>query len=151
MTQWQTYLPDLSQGLHQQKELTLLTMCIWGEARGCSSVAQRAVGFVVRNRVECRPARFGVSWREVLLKPCQFSTFNPESGGLERLFHPLENDSEQTWKSCYASALIAYEELYDDPSHKALFYYSGHSAPVWVHAMRETVRLNGLVFLTDQA
>jgi len=150
MTQWQTYLPDLTQGLHQQKELTLLTMCIWGEARGCSSETQRAVGFVIRNRVECRPPRFGATWREVLLKPYQFSTFNRDSGEFEQLFRPLENDSEQAWKSCYASALIAYEELYEDPSRKALFYYSGHTAPAWVHRMRETVRLDGLVFLTDQ-
>jgi len=150
MTQWQAYLPDLIQGLHQQKELTLITMCIWGEARGCSSEAQRAVGFVIRNRVACRQARFGMSWREVLLKPCQFSTFNPEGGELERLFHPLEHDSEWAWKSCYASALIAYEELYEDPSDKALFYYSGDTAPVWAHRMRETVCLDGLVFLTDQ-
>jgi len=151
MTQWQTYLPDLGQGLHQQKELTLLTMCIWGEARGCSNAAQRAVGFVVRNRIARHSARFGLDWRGVLLKPCQFSTFNPEVGQLEHLFHPLENDSEQAWKSCYASALIAYEDLYDDPSGDALFYYSGNSAPVWVHAMHETVRLDSFVFLTDQA
>lgn len=150
MTLWQTYLPDLNQSLHQQKELTLLTMCIWGEARGCSSEAQRAVGFVIRNRLARRQARFGMSWREVLLKPCQFSTFNPEGGQLERLFRPLANDSEQAWKSCYASALIAYEELYEDPSRNALFYYSGHTAPVWVHQMRETVCVDGLVFLTDQ-
>jgi len=150
MTQWQKFLPDLSQSLYQQKELTLLTMCIWGEARGCPDTAQRAVGFVIRNRLDCGSARFGLTWREVILKPCQFSTFNPEVGQLERLFHPLENDSEQAWKSCYASALIAYETLYDDPSGRALFYYSGTGAPVWARAMRETVRLNGLVFLTDQ-
>jgi len=151
MTQWQISLPDLKQSLYQQKELTLLTMCVWGEVRGCSDVAQRAVGFVVRNRLAFHSARFGLTWRDVLLKPCQFSTFNPERGQLDRLFHPLENDSEQAWKSCYASALIAYEELYEDPSGRALYYYSGDSVPLWARAMRETVRLDGLVFLTDQA
>lgn len=150
MTLWQTYLPDLNQGLHQQKELTLLTMCIWGEARGCSIEAQRAVGFVIRNRLASRQTRFGLSWRDVMLKPCQFSTFDSKGGQVERLFHPLDNDSEQAWKSCYASALIAYEELYEDPSRKALFYYSGHAAPVWAHQMRETVRIDSFVFLTDQ-
>ncbi len=150
MTLWQTYLPDLNQSLHQQKDLTLLTMCIWGEARGCSSEAQRAVGFVIRNRLVSHQARFGLSWRDVILRPCQFSTFNPEGGQVERLFHPLDNDSEQAWKSCYASALIAYEELYEDPSRKALFYYSGRTAPVWAHQMRETVRIDSFVFLTDQ-
>jgi spore germination cell wall hydrolase CwlJ-like protein len=151
MTLWQTSLPDLTQGLYQQKELTLLTMCLWGEARGSSGEAQRAVGFVVRNRVERRQPRFGMGWREVILKPYQFSVFNRENGAPERLFHPLENDSEQAWKSCYASALIAYEELYKDPTGKALFYYSCRTAPAWAHRIRETLRLDDFVFLTDQA
>ena len=126
-------------------------MCIWGEARGSSIEAQRAVGFVVRNRVERRQQRFGMGWREVILKPYQFSTFNRENGALERLFHPLEHDSQQAWKSCYASALIAYEELYKDPTGKALFYYSGRGTPAWAHRMRETLKLDDFVFLTDQA
>ncbi len=150
MALWQMSLPDLTQGLYQQKELTLLTMCLWGEARGSSGEAQRAVGFVVRNRVECRQPRFGTGWRDVILKPWQFSSFNRENGAVERLFHPLENDSEQAWKSCYASALIAYEELYEDPSDKALFYYSGKTIPAWARSMRETLRLEDFVFLTDR-
>lgn len=150
MTLWQKLLPNPTQGLCQQQELTLLTMCIWGEARRSSGEIQRAVGFVVRNRVERRLPRFGLGWREVLLKPYQFSTFDPEGPSRERIFHPLQNDSEWAWKSCCAGALIAYEELYSDASRDALFYYSGTSRPVWAAQMRETLRLHDFVFMTDE-
>jgi spore germination cell wall hydrolase CwlJ-like protein len=146
---WQEFLPDRTQVLHQQRELTLLSMCIWGEARGNGNLAQQAVGFVVRNRVRSRREQFGSGWREVLLKPYQFSAFNQEGGSREEMFKPLEHDSEQIWRSCFGGALIAYESLYDDPSRTALFYYSGTRTPYWAQQMEETLRLKDFVFLTD--
>ena len=125
-------------------------MCVWGEARGSLAEAQRAVGFVVRNRVLADRPQFGSGWREVLLKPMQFSAFNAGSAYREQLFAPLEHDSEKAWKSCFASALIAYEDLYGDPTRGALFYYSGDEPPIWSQEMVEKLRLPGFVFLTDQ-
>lgn len=50
----------------------LVTLLIWGEARGEPIEGQIAVGCVVRNRV----VRSGHDWRAVCLAPFQFSCFN---------------------------------------------------------------------------
>lgn len=53
----------------------LLTLCIYGEARNQGVEGMLAVGAVVRNRV-ARGGWYGKTFREVILKPYQFSCFN---------------------------------------------------------------------------
>jgi len=53
----------------------LLALAIWREARNQSPEAQFGVGCSIRNRV-ARPRWWGNSYRTVILKPWQYSSFN---------------------------------------------------------------------------
>jgi len=56
-------------------DILLLAALIAGEARGEPYDGQVAVACVARNRVN-NPGWWGRTWREVILKPKQFSPFN---------------------------------------------------------------------------
>ena len=125
-------------------------MYIWGEARRSSDLAQRAIGYVVRNRVEDGRRAFGSGWRGVLLEPHQFLIIDADANAREQMFHPLEHGTELSWRSSFAGALIAYEALYTDPSGGALFFSRSDSTAVWARMMRTTARIDEFVFSTDQ-
>lgn len=56
----------------------LVTLTIYGEARGEPIEGQIAVGCVIRNRVHV--GRWGASYAKVCLAPWQFSCWRPEAG-----------------------------------------------------------------------
>jgi spore germination cell wall hydrolase CwlJ-like protein len=56
----------------------LLTLTIYGEARGEPIEGQIAVGCVIRNRVHV--GRWGASYAQVCLSPGQFSCWRPDGG-----------------------------------------------------------------------
>lgn len=56
----------------------ILTVTIYGEARGEPIEGQIAIGCVIRNRVHV--GRWGASYAKVCLAPWQFSCWRPEGG-----------------------------------------------------------------------
>ena len=56
----------------------ILTLTLWGEARGEDVRGQVAVGSVIRNRFH--DGRWGGSYADVCLAPWQFSCWRPEGG-----------------------------------------------------------------------
>lgn len=56
----------------------ILTLTVFGEARGQGIEGQIAVGCVIRNRVD--DGRWGRSYAKVCLAPWQFSCWRPEGG-----------------------------------------------------------------------
>jgi len=65
-------------GLKSLDGKALLSCLIWAEARGESLEGQVAVGNVVKNRV-LEQKWYGKTWKEVMLKPFQFSCFNHDN------------------------------------------------------------------------
>lgn len=63
-------VPRLTQSL---SDTEVLALTLWGETRSESLDGIAAVGCVVRNRVADHGKRFGQSFRDVCLKPWQFS------------------------------------------------------------------------------
>ncbi len=58
-----------------KRELTdrlAVAATVFGEARREPLIGQHAVAWVIRNRLQ-RPARFGATWKDVCLRPAQFS------------------------------------------------------------------------------
>lgn len=74
-------------------EVTALAQCLYGECRGCSELQQRAVCWVIFNRVE--DSRFPDSIIGVLSQPSQFFGYS---------------SSNPVWDSLYA---VAYSCLTD--------------------------------------
>ena len=118
-----TPLPDPNYPFVEQDPLTLLAMCIWGEARGVSDAAKQAVGCVVRNRVGYQ-GRFGRGWSGVILKPYQFSSFNINDPNRAKLLEPTKAEPQAVWDACYAVAEAVYTGKVTDPTRNAVFYYS---------------------------
>lgn len=69
--------------LHDLSDLHVLTLCIWGESRGQPVEGQIAVANVVRNR--WRDGAKSLTWRDVCLKPFQFSCFNEGDVNLPKI------------------------------------------------------------------
>lgn len=133
----------------QSYEFALLTLCVWRECRGESSEAQHAVAWVVKNRLQ-RGGWFGMSWVQVILKPAQFSSFNPGDPNAVKFPHP-ENDS--SYGSCLMAAKHVYEGTTPDPTGGALYYFDSSMEdhpPSWAKDFVSTVRIGRLHFFKDK-
>ena len=92
-------LPDPSQPIEDQDLRVLFAMCIFGEARGESELARRAVAQVILNRATHPNLLFGsktfrsfeANLRGVILRPGQFSSLNPADPNYAQLWSPLSH------------------------------------------------------------
>jgi len=136
------FLPDPKRTIEAQRELTLLALCVWGEARGEPNLGKSAVAHVVMNR--WRLGTFGKTLHDVLLKPKQFSCFNADDSNRNKL---LKIKASETWNQCFNAALGAYGGIDPDPTRGATHYCEINSNPGWRKLMLETARIGGHVFL----
>ena len=74
------------------RDLSLLALCLWREARGESIEARRAVLHVILNRMAAR----NEAAAQVILAPKQFSSFNANDPNA--LKFPMPDDHE--WFEC---------------------------------------------------
>lgn len=111
--------------LPSQKELTLLALQVWGEARGEEYEGKIAVAFVAVNRSLQKRSTIA---RE-LLRPKQFSCFNQDDPNFPKLKRAHET---KEWKSCFNAALHVYAGSVSDPTNGANHYYNPSvCAPDW--------------------
>ncbi len=131
-------LPNLKIPHARQPAEVLLTMLVWGEARGEPDQGKLAVAEVVRNRVE-RPRWWGKTWHEVMLKPYQFSIFNAGDPSLNSLQDLFEGERRQRaltlWRRCGRAAAFVY---FADPwlrpqgiAHGGGHYHTASIQPNW--------------------
>jgi N-acetylmuramoyl-L-alanine amidase len=112
-------------------DVGLLALLIWSEARGEPLPGQVAVGWVAINRAR-RGGWFGGTVREVILKPWQFSWFNPFTTGVgERPAVPMVGEGLRMM------AALALDGLATDPTGGATHFYATWlpAAPGWVAGM----------------
>ncbi len=136
------FLPDPKRTIEAQRELTLLALCVWGEARGEPNLGKSAVAHVVMNR--WRLGTFGKTLRDVLLKPKQFSCFNADDPNRYKL---LKIKASETWNQCFNAALGAYCGIDPDPTDGATHYCRVDSNPSWRKKMKVTEKIGHHVFL----
>lgn len=117
-------------------EMQIMGLCIRSEASGEPLIGQLAVAYVVLNRVAAK-TWFGRDIREVVLKPWQFSWFNP---GLDRLA-ALEIAKNLDYSYILMGELaVARPDL--DPTYGATHFYSTDiSEPYWAKAMKSKVQI----------
>lgn len=91
------------QPYNELSELDLSALCIWREARGEGELGRRGVGWVVQNRAN-NPMWWGHDARTVILKPWQFSSFNPKDPNADH----WPGDADRSWLECQqiASAIM---------------------------------------------
>ena len=136
------FLPDPKRAIEAQRELTLLALCVWGEARGESNAGKSAVAHVVMNR--WRSSAFPRAVRDVILQPAQFSSFNADDPNRKKM---LGVKAGENWNECFNAALGAYGGIDPDPTRGATHYCGINSNPGWRKLMIETARIGGHVFM----
>lgn len=145
------FLPDIEISIENQNELTLLAMCVWGEARNQTPEGMLAVAYVVCNRAKNKIKWEGENVRDVILKPWQFSVFNPNDPNRAKLLSgPYKNS--KVWRDCFCAAFCAVSELEPDPTcgadhYMTSFLFDNHKRPDWADRKRVIKRIDDHVFL----
>ena len=124
-------MTDEDYGLNSLDGKALLACCIWGEARGESLEGQVAVANVIRNRV-LEQKWYGKSFKQVLLKPWQFSCFNiddPNRHKMLEAWHDRENNPEMKQARWIAWAVI--DNQIKDNIYGCNHYHSTSIKPDW--------------------
>lgn len=120
----------------------LLALVVWREARGEPVPGKLAVAWSIRNRVQ-HPSWWGQDWVTVILKPWQYSSFNPTDPNAVKW--PSETDS--AWQACLDVATQVYAGQGTDPTSGAHSYYDDSiPPPEWTKAMTATVKVGALNF-----
>lgn len=88
-------------------ELTLMALCVWGEARGEPIECKVAYVNLIHNRATKRKQTI----RQVILAPKQFSCFNPDDPNLNKMRAIRDTDElrDAAYWECYWAA---YGKLY---------------------------------------
>ncbi len=158
-------IPDPGKPIAEQELVVLLAMCLFGEARGESDLARRAVAQLLLNRARnprrvfgSKPeADFAENLRRVMLQPWQFSCFNPDDANRAKLLHPLDHEEPQVWERCLRCARQALQtgdsnaqpnadqrdELTANSDH---YFDDSIQPPAWADPSKQTVKIGRLNF-----
>lgn len=115
----------------------LLALCIKSEAAGEPIIGQLAVGYVVLNRVK-RQTWYGLSIREVILKPWQFSWFN----------NPPDDLPEIEQSHLLIAELVQLKPNLDF-TQGATHFHATYVAPIWARGMTVTYQVGRHIFYRE--
>jgi spore germination cell wall hydrolase CwlJ-like protein len=149
--------PDPTRLLSEQLTEVLLAMLLFGEARGESRQAIRAVAQVAVNRARFPHTVFGSrpygsfedNLRLVILQPKQFSCFLPGDPNYPKVLRPLQYEEAWVWRMCLD---IARDAIRDHRGADAVTANSDHyfddslPRPNWADPARQTVEIGRLRF-----
>ncbi len=126
----------------------LVALCCWREARAESEEGWRGVLHVIRNRA-LKPSWWGNGWVDVVLKPYQFSSFNPpwhdaKTGELRidpnATKFPVVGDQIFRRILELTAKVVVGED--DDLTNGASHYYADSIAkPDWAEKMTQTAKI----------
>lgn len=132
----------------QAYEFGLLILCIWREARSESLDGQHAVGWVIKNRV-AKGGWFGKSYSQVILKPSQFSSFNPKDPNAAKFPIP---ETDAAYSNCVLAAKHVYEGTAPDNTDGSTYYFDqslNENPPSWAKGFIKTVTIGRLNFFKE--
>ena len=160
-------LPDPEKSLAQQAPDILLAMCLFGEARGEDDRTRRAVAQVALNRARHPHRVFGSrrdaslpnsglpnvgledNLRRVILKPWQFSCFNPDDPNYAKLLRPLDYEEPAVWARCLEcarQALAAADQPDTLTANSDHYFDESLQPPSWAKPAQQTARIGRLRF-----
>jgi len=133
------------------KERELLALAVYGEARGEPIEGKIAVASVIMNRLK-RNGWYGKDLYEVILKPYQFSCFNPGDPNRRRLEIIAENFSDyilnyEKLRECYWVACGFLDHYLTSNVGDATHYHAVYiDPPSWAQEMVEVARIGNHIF-----
>lgn len=113
-------------------EAMVVAMTIYGEARNESEAGQQAVASVILNRVKKGKKAYGLTAKEVCLKPWQFSCWNLNDPNRAKITS-VANHATAKFKDCLGIAQSALGGTLEDNTDGATHYYANYIAkPSWL-------------------
>lgn len=103
----------------------LLGMLVYGEARNAPDYIQEMIARTVYSR-SGKGKWWGNTPREVILKPWQYSCFNPNDPNRAKMLNPSAYEPVSVWERCYSSAQRASAQATSGtgPSSGATHFYT---------------------------
>lgn len=123
----------------------LLTMLVWGEARGELFEGKCAVAEVPLNRTKSKG--FPKDLNEVILQNRQFSCFD-KATFIKKMLNPRKHGNEQEWIECATAVTRALSG--SDYSNGATHYLRYDCYPPWRKNMDEVAKIGNHVFLKEK-
>jgi hypothetical protein len=114
----------------------LLARMIYGEARNCSDSEKAAVAYTAVNRANDGKKWNGTTLREAILKPKQYSCFNPEDPNRASLMDPMKHEPE-AFERCLAVARGVLSGDIKDPVGATHYFNPDAANPSWAAKMQK--------------
>jgi len=132
----------------------LLTLLIYGEARGEPVEGQIAVACVARNRV--KSFKWGGTWTAVILQPSQFSCFNKDDPNYVKLLRIAEGTFDEPLilkQTIWVAEGVLYDRCLDNTKGATHYVtetlYNSPEKPLWINRLKVTVRIGSHVFMKE--
>ena len=124
---------ELFEVTQQKTDREIVAATIWAEARGEGIVGMAAVAAVIQNRADGIYKRYGSTYRNVCLKPWQFSCWNIYKDGTKdpNLDLILRGPTGNRWHYAQAITDLVFEKLMGDPTGGATHYHTPDVNPSW--------------------
>ena len=153
MSNW---LPDeMKAAVEKLADWQCVAVCLYGEARSEPIQGIVAVASVIQNRIKAN-SWFGKDWREVVLKPYQFSMWHPNGGqmnytrvlALAQKLAAGESVTEPKWLQCAWTARGAMGGFLLDNTRNATHYHTATLTPrpKWAQGVTPVCQIGGHVF-----
>lgn len=131
---------------NQKEQVDTLARTAWGEARGEGLQGLQAVCNVVMNRVK-RGGWYGVTPKEVCLKPYQFSCWLTSDPNRSKLL--AVDESDEQFRQAKEIATLAVQGVLPDITGGAINYLALNSLskmPSWTKTMKKTASIGNHTF-----
>jgi len=110
-------------------DLEILQLAVWREAQNQPRDGMRGVAHVIRNRVYGKTKWWGAGdWHNVILKPYQFSSFNPNDPNSAK----WPEDYDISWNECRDVCVPIYNADDEDITLGATYYHD--TSIGWPHS-----------------
>ncbi len=133
------------------EDIDLLAKAIYGEARGASRKLKIATAQTVLNRTG-KNKWWGNTLKEVILKPKQYSSFNPNDPNYNKVMNPLKYEELlkyeklRTWDECLEIAKAVLESKFEDLSKGATHYHTTSVKPLWARGQTPIIQIENTIF-----
>jgi N-acetylmuramoyl-L-alanine amidase len=134
---------------YTQDDVDTVARTLWGEARGEGVLGLRAVAHVIQNRV-ARPRWWGRTWRDVCLKPWQFSCWNGDDPNRTLLLRVGFTDARFRQAFAIAASIMARLDT-DNLTGGADHYHANGVTPVWRDPAKRTGSIGHHIFYKLEA
>lgn len=154
--------------VYSDRDLTIMALTMWAEARSETNEGLAAVAWTIRNRAEAdlwgdgKPDWWGEGIAGVCLKPWQFSCWNagdPQSARLRSMLTGGSTDAgslnakglaDRRLQDCLVIARGVLDGAIEDPTQGATHYYADYIAtPGWAKGKSPSVTIGRHRFFSD--